>query len=264
MLRPYEDTLFEVPYITPFKKGKSKIYPHGIAKAHTEYRASQYKRQNPISSEVFFYGDPRIVYNQKYTPTDRLIPDWADLLFLCEHGATTGNFFYGLNQERLKDLASQWSLAVDPLRAAARGGYNIIEPVYSKHRPLSREWLVVLEYLQQVDMRRIPSLPRVDLADPPMYFSEDHLYKDTDLYRFIIKDPSLKRKRSVAFSESSLLEKVKGVIVENMMPKITQGIIDSLEKVVQFVDTTYTDLEQDYAQDYENLDFNLDFDEEIE
>jgi len=253
-LKPFEDTFFEVLYITPFLKKESKVYSHGMSKQFQEKRLQAYKRHIPIDSSVYFYSKPRLQYNRKIVRSESIIPAWADLLFLCEYGASMGNFSYGLDQEKLSMIAGNHSLSSDPLRAAARGGYKILDPVYSLHRPLSSEWQYVCNQLEKVDKRYLPYMPRADLGYPPPYYWEEDMYKGVDLYEPLIRDSLKKRKRSIAFSESSLLENVKGRVIEEIHSQVPRGIIDSLEQIPDLINQVIEDeLDQEYGLDYENL-----------
>jgi len=251
-LKPYEDTLFEVPYLSPFHRGKQKAYPRGIARQFQKDRKACYHRP-PISSDVYFYHRPRVTYTRQYKPKDKILPDWADLIFLCEYGSTTGNFFYGLDQEKLYSIFSQYNIVEDPLRAGARGGFKIIDYNYSRHQPVSREWLAVLDFLSNLDRRHLPYCPRVDVGLPPPIFGSDELYFSTNLYKSVEKNIPLKRKRSVAFSESSLYEKVKGVVKENILNSIHNGVITNLCDIVPVIENNMIDHGGDYLQDYEDF-----------
>jgi len=265
-LMPYNDSLFETPYVTPFKKRQGKIYPTGVAKEFQRKRIEAYKNFKPISSEVFFYSNPRIEYNGTYVPKNRLLPDWADMLFLCEYGASTGNFSFGLDQEKLLDIAYQWYLSPDPLRAAARGGYKLLDPVYSRARPLGREWVVALEFLQKLDSRLLPYMTRVDLGLPSMLFAEDELYRNVSLLEDVSRN-ELKRKRSHStYLERDVMPVLKSRLLESITSKVHSGIIDGLNTLISDVDLQLEQIgEQDYAADYEDYDlYDDNLNEEIE
>jgi len=198
-LRPYEDTLFEAPHVSPFHIKKKKSYPITVSRQFQKERVLAYKKFKPINSDVFFYSEPRIIYNRQYIPHDRLIPDWADLLFVFQYGLTVGNFTYGLDINNIKDIAYHYYLSKDPLRAAARGGYKILDPIYSRARPLGSEWCLALDLLKDSDHRKLPFLPRVDIGVPPPEFGTDKMYFNDNLYRDTMMKFSSKRKRSEAF-----------------------------------------------------------------
>jgi len=78
-------------------------------------------------------------------------------------------------------------------------------------------------------------------------------YKNDDLYTQSL-NKARKRPRSEAFSESSLLEKVKGVVVEDISSRFHEGIIQSLVDIIPIIDRVNEDIldHGSVIQDYED------------
>jgi len=154
--RPYEEDFFEKPMVSPFYRKRGNIYPYKVSKNFQEKREEVYKKTPSKESDIYFYSNPRLSYNSRYQPQERIIPDWADLLYVLIYGSSTGNFTYGLDREKLLDIALAHSLSSDPLKAAARGGYQILDKVYSRFRPLSSEWVEAIDLIQKSSYRNLP------------------------------------------------------------------------------------------------------------
>jgi hypothetical protein len=257
-MRPYEDTFFEAPYVTPFKRRKAKAYPLGVSKAYSKERFRAFSRFKPIDSSIYFYSTPRIEYNHNYIPKDRLIPDWADLLYMVTYGVSTGNFTFGLDTQKLKSIAQNYTFCIDPLRAAARGGYKFLDLYHADYYPLGREWSLVLEFLENVQKRTLPYCNRADLPQS-LYWSESELYRNTDLTEFLRKQTtsSKKRSRSIAFSESSFREDIKCRIIDATIEGVGKGFLDTLSKAITIGENAIEECfdESSYIADYEGFAF---------
>lgn len=250
---PFTETLFDVMYVTPFLKKEAKKYPHGIAKGFQREREKAYRNFTPIPSSVFFYTRPRLEYMKRYTPRDNVIPDWADLLFLSYYGMTAGNFFYGFPQEKLLSIASKYTLADNPLEAASRGGYKILDPVHETYHPLGKWWEQALQFLQTVDMRKIPYLPRVDIGLAPPYFSEDKLYFNTNLISYEAKTsrPGKRKFEDITPQQS---EEYLSILNKVMTKRIHGGILNHLSDVLPiFEEVRELDQSEGYHYDYEGI-----------
>jgi hypothetical protein len=258
-MRPYSDNFFEAPYVTPFKKRSKKSYPRGVNKHFQEERQLGYLRVKPIDTFVRTYFNPRLEYNSEYKPSSRLIPDWADYLYLTNHGVSTGNFTFGLDTTKLSIIAQNYTFGQDPLRAAARGGYKILDIAHSSYYPLGREWSLVIEFLETLQKRDLTYVNRCDLPQT-LFLSEDPLYYNSDLYSFLIqKSQSLKRPRSVLSTEYVPDDRVLKLLRENTSELLGRGIIDTLTSAVSVADfalETITPME-DVIDDYENFENNF-------
>jgi hypothetical protein len=257
-MRPYEDTFFEAPYITPFKKRESKKYPLKENYNFQRQRQRSYSKAKNMPSEVMYYFNPRLEYNNVYKPHDRVIPDWADYLYMVNHGMSTGNFTYGLDIEKINDIASRYTFSPDPLRAAARGGYKILDLYHSSFFPLGREWTMVLEYLKTIQKRDLTYVNRNDLPQNVMLF-EDPLYHNTNLFEYMVNKASVsKRKRSMisATSDDIMRSGIVKRLKESNSQNIGKGIIDTLSKTVTLTETVLNRFTEpdDYVNDYEDMD----------
>jgi hypothetical protein len=207
---PYSDQLFELPYSTPFLTRKKNVWPIKVAKDFSKKRLAIYKNSPFIDSSVYYYVNPRLEYNSVFRPSEKLLPEWAEYLYIAMHGASTGSFTYNLTSSKMKGGIMDMSLSKDPLRAVASGGYKILDMHH--RRPLAcLEWQSTVDALSTVTKRHIDYIQRADLP-VSIYWQEDPFYFNTPLYM-----DGKKRKR-----------------LEKEVPSNNQGDDENNSEVAQF------------------------------
>jgi len=232
-LRPYENFMFEFPFATPFKKRDAKVYPHSIGKKFQLDRMKAYKNFDPISSYTFFYSSPRIEYNDIEHSSSKLLPEWCELQFLLLYNASSGTFTHGCPPENVKDTSIRYKFADDPFRARARGGYKILDPVFS-NSPCGKEREELGEFLSQVENRQLYSISRAD-KEVPLLWGSDPLYFNTNLLekyesKSVSRIPAWKRKYDDVVDEETRQDQdhIQKKILETLSGNVRDGIYDSL------------------------------------
>jgi hypothetical protein len=221
---PFEDTLFQAPFITPFKRAKSSVFPNRMAREFSKLRKSIFKKTEWMDCSVHFYTNPRIEYNSIYSPSEKLLPEWADLLYMFNYGASSGSFTYFLSGEQMEKAIQVYSLSSDPLKAYASGGYKILDRYHKPSIP-SREWVQAVEGLRKIKVRSLDYVSRADLptdlslADDPMYVNEDLSTQH---------DPKRRKLEGDKVIPSG--EEYESVIVQALKRKMVSGVITSADK----------------------------------
>jgi hypothetical protein len=227
---PYSDQLFELPYSTPFMTRKKNVWPIKVAKDFSKKRLAIYNNSPFIDSSVYYYVNPRIEFNSVFKPKEKLLPEWAEYLYIALHGASTGSFTYNLTSSSMKMGIENLSLSKDPLRAVASGGYKILDMHH--RRPLAcLEWQSTVEALSTVTKRHVDYIQRADLP-VSIYWQEDPFYFNTPLYM-----DNKKRKRleeEVVLNDSGDTEGSSELAnLRNKLVKcLGTGIISSLNDLV--------------------------------
>jgi hypothetical protein len=221
---PYEDTLFQAPFVTPFKRAKSNAYPNRMAREFSKLRKSIFRNTEWMDCSVHFYTNPRIEYNSTYSPSEKLLPEWADLLYMFNYGASSGSFTYNLSGEDMERAIQIYSLSSDPLKAFASGGYKILDRYHKPSIP-SQEWVQAVEGLKKITVRSLDYVNRADLPTD-LSLADDPMYRDEDLS--IQHDP--KRRKLLEDNFISSGEEYESVVVQSLKRKMVSGVITSAEK----------------------------------
>jgi hypothetical protein len=237
---PYVDNMFDVTYVTPFKKLESKKYPHSVAKRFQRERERIYKESYPIDSSVAFYAKPRVEAIGVYTAGDRVLPRWADILSAVHYGICSEGLTYGLSDELMRKAIKDLNHVADPLRAMASGGLKILDAYHHRSIP-SGEWIETVEQFINLKKRYMPYIQRVDLPLDP-YWGSDPLYFDRDILRE--RDHARKRLKTLdyeRFEEPSeeALKEIKNKILTSLA---SRGVLQTAADVFTFkVPEEYTD-----------------------
>jgi len=253
---PYEDTNFEVVYLTPFKTKRSKTWPLSIGRKFQQKRERIYKASKFMDSSVYYYSSPRIVYNFPFRIEDRLLPEWAELLYCFYYGATSGSFTYNMDSRQIDMAVQNYCHSTDPIRTARRGGYKILDEDHALSIP-SQELMSVVEGLKLIRRRPLDYASRADL---PVHESrvEDPLYYHTDIN---IVNKTITARNSIVTHDKdsddslSLIENnLKGFLSRNMAGGKLTTAVDALllrDNIINIQETHSEDF------DFEELDDNL-------
>jgi hypothetical protein len=256
---PYSDQLFELPYNTPFMHRKKNVWPIKVAKDFSKKRMAIYNNSPFIDSSVYYYVNPRLEYNSVFKPQGKLLPEWAEYLYIALHGASTGSFTYNLTSSKMKMGISEMSLSKDPLRAVASGGYKILDMHH--RRPLAcLEWQSTVEALSTVTKRHVDYIQRADLP-VSVYWHEDPMYFNTPL---IMDAKKRKRIENETYSniagdsdESSELTNLRNKLVKTL----GSGIVTTLNDLVHVEEPDVEVITNEYVFDDDEIipeEFNLD------
>jgi len=183
---PFDPTLFEVGYNTPFKKVVVKTYPRSLSKKFEKERHNLYKKTPHIDSSVHYYVNPRIELNMRFNPKHRVLPAWAEFLYAINYESTTGSITYNLTQEEMAKSIQLFSHHNDPFKAYASGGYKILDMWHCPSVP-SQEQVEAAKYLSKLSNRSLDYVSRSDLPvsmqqhEDPLYFSQDVSYEQERL-----------------------------------------------------------------------------------
>jgi len=177
---PYSETLFEAPYVTPFVKKGAKVWPKKIGKEFSQKRLRTFRKTPFIDSSVHYYVYPRIVMNNKYIPEEKLLPEWAEYLYIVNYQCSTGSFTYNMPGDAMMNALQTLSLASDPLLASKSGGYKVLDLYHRRSLPC-KEWVDAVGVLSNISRRQLDYIQRADLRTS-MFWADDPLYKDADLY----------------------------------------------------------------------------------
>jgi hypothetical protein len=177
---PYQETLFEAPYVTPFVKRAQKVWPKKVGKEFSLKRQRVFRSTPYIDSSVHYYVYPRIVLNNKYMPEEKLLPEWAEYLYIVNHQCSTGSFTYNMPENAMYNAIQNLSLSNDPLLASKSGGYKVLDLYHRRSMPVI-EWVDAVRVLSRISKRSLDYIQRADLRTS-MFWANDSIYKDTDLY----------------------------------------------------------------------------------
>jgi hypothetical protein len=238
MVAPNSSIMFDVRYNSPFHVSRIKTVPHKEAKAFSILRKKLYQRSPVIDNSVYLYSNPRIRYNKKQIKASRLLPVWADYLYLANHGRSTGAITAGLSPEDIILAPIRQVFSNDPFRARATGGYEVLTSWRSPRGP-SEEMVVASEFLSLVSSRDLNYVRRTDLepfaqsANDPIYFDDPNL---------IVKEVSNSLKRKRASDSDLVAEKDTEFqqILESLPKKLSKGTITNAGELVaeirEFID----------------------------
>jgi len=119
----YESNIFhESPFLIEVNRKESKEF--------SKIRWKAYKYSSVESTEMVEYVYPRIKSNKKnnkyLTRLGAVLPWWADIKLVLEHGATSGTITSGLVGEQILKAVHNQRFAPDPFKSRATGGYEIL------------------------------------------------------------------------------------------------------------------------------------------
>jgi hypothetical protein len=227
---PFDPTLFEAGYNTPFKKVIVKKYPKGISRQFEQERKKVYEGTPLIDSSIHYYVEPRIVLNGVFTPPNRILPEWAEFLYAMNYSSTTGSFTYGLDERKMNIAIQNYAHAKDPFRALASGGYEILDPWHAPSIP-SMEDVEAVKYLSLLEVRSVDYVSRADLPvlmsqhEDPIYFHHDIAGKDK-----IPKFGTNLRKRRTPWERE---EGEDDEFREHIIKKVNAGKMSNIKDLIQ-------------------------------
>jgi hypothetical protein len=203
MVAPPTNILFDTTYVSPFIPAKKRSVPHKEALLFQKQRKAVYKSSPVIDASVHYYSNPKIIYNKKQSRTDhKMIPTWADLLYVAQYKRTTGVLASGLPPEEIIKAVSRQVFASDPFRARSTGGYEVLTPIRSI-RGASEENMDIAVFLASLEQRRVLYVHRTDLDQNPELFT-DPMYENTDISRVFKKARQSDRITRSSVNQSSL------------------------------------------------------------
>jgi len=129
MKTPVAEPLVDVVYSTPF--GRHVLGKDISAKEKRKFakrRKRVYKKSWWSDSTLLDISSPIIKERHSKRVTERLIPHWADLLYLFHHGQTAGTLVSGLWHDDIIKAPYVCPYSSDPFRSFATGGYEVITP----------------------------------------------------------------------------------------------------------------------------------------
>jgi len=186
MRAPPAEHMVDVVYSTPFgRKVSERAFSLKQKKLFSRLRRRTYKASRLSDSASLDISEPLVRdLNTKFIP-EKLIPYWADLLYLFHQGRTAGTITSGLEGKDVIRATQRCPYSKDPYRSFATGGYQILTPSWGKgYRS------VPVETLEQNELSRM--LMALDYRS--------HLYvkrggnKDSDLERAFVIPHGVKRK----------------------------------------------------------------------
>jgi hypothetical protein len=159
----YESNVFhQSPFHIEVNRKESKEF--------SKIRWKAYKYSRVESTEMLEYVYPRISMNGKpnrhLSRFGALLPWWADLKLVLEHGATSGTITSGLTGDELVTAAINQKFAPDPFKARATGGYKILTQ-YRSMRTVSKEMYVMATALSELSLMSSYSVKRYDVPLGP-------------------------------------------------------------------------------------------------
>jgi len=249
MVAPFDPLLFDPQYVTPFKATSRKLFPWKIAREFSKKRKDLFKRTSLNNSIMYDYVHPRIRFKGDPYKGEKIIPGWADLLYIARYGRSAGSFTYGLSPPGIRDAYAKYPLSSLPTRTAVTGGYQVLTRWTPKQVP-SKEDLEECELLTSLEKRSLVRVRRADLHQDP-YFQDDPLYMDTDL---INPRESLKRKTPPTIN-SSLFdnEEVRALVDTTLSRKMACGEVHRPLDLLQFVPGLLVDVPQMEEHDNSSL-----------
>jgi len=258
MNMPYSNQWFDITYQTPFRKAVQRAYPTKIARDFQVQRKLAYRL--PARDDLIIkYIDPIIELNKKNRPLPRLLPAWADALFLANHGMTTGSLTYGMSPENIRLAPVRQVFSSDPFRARATGGYKILTQWRSTRGP-SQEWVEAADFLSAVDSRYFVFTRRTDLPQH-LAMMHDELYHDTDMISFEV-DKRRRSKRKFSSDESeSKLDKLTSESLERIRNQIGTGSITNPAELFSAI-SHYVDIDDTFGNQSVQNEFGLEAEDE--
>jgi len=264
---PFADTLFEMPYNTPYSRRSGKAYPKKIQKEFSRKRKLAFKHSPLIDSSIHYYVYPRVELNHQFKPPDRILPIWAEYLYAVNYGSTTGAITYNLQYEQMERAINTMSLHKDPLKAYVSGGYKVLD-LYHRLPVATAEWQGTIEGLSLLKKRQLDYIQRADLPTN-IAWQNDPMYINDDLLTY----SHLKRKRDDEESDEEVprsepinqyrnkikdlyREKASSGLITNQMELLTK--LDLVDKTIEDDGYVFDDNEVVYEEDGYNVGIDLD------
>jgi len=260
-LAPYSANLFDITYQTPFRISSQKAYPNRVSKDFQIERKKIYRSTEYMDNVCYLYLNPRISYNKKDKVFPRVLPEWADFLYLANHGKTSGSLTYGLESEDIMLAPIRQVFSQNPIRARAEGGYSI-DTIWRSSRGASEEWVYASQFLVEASGRSLPYVRRNDLDQHPHMMNDPMYYNDNLISYIISEDVSKKRKRSIVSHVSANSDYIQARILETLPYKIGKGAIDNLAGLVSLVNKEIEMVERVGSQHSVDLHGEIESDEE--
>jgi hypothetical protein len=220
MIAPYDPILFDPLYLTPFKAASRKTFPWKQAKDFSKKRKEVFKHTQVNNSICYDYVHPRVRMQNTPYKGAKILPGWADLLYIARYGRSSGSFTFGLSPPAIRNAYSKFPFSSLPTRCQATGGYRVLTRYAAPGIPTSED-LEECELLVELSSRSIVKVRRCDLHQDP-YFSEDPLYWATDLV-----EPLSKKRKTPPTLNSSLfgVNDVRAMINVDLSRKMARGEI---------------------------------------
>jgi hypothetical protein len=230
---PFEATLFSTHFVTPFKAISKKAYPRRMSKDFSVSRKKIFRNTDLNYRFMYDYLSPRYLYKKdKPSIGERVLPQWADLLYFVNHGKISGSLTWGLSPPAIESAYKQYPNSSNPCHVKASGGRR---PLTNWRAPevLDLSSFEEMEVLRDVSRRDLPRVNRADTQQDPAW-SEDPLYRDTDLNRYH-SDLGGKRPPSVTLSDLVDEADVRAHFTKAMRVDMTHGTITRVADVLALV-----------------------------
>jgi len=258
---PYSSNLFDITYQTPFRMSSQKAYPTKLSREFQIQRKKLYRSTIYTDNVCYQYSNPRLEYNKKDKIFPKVLPEWADFLYLANHGLTSGSLTYGLDESELKLAPIRQVFSQNPLRARAEGGYKI-NTIWRSSRGASEEWILAANFLCEAMGRSLPYVRRNDLCQHPSMMADPMYYND-NLISYINEDFSKrKRKRSLVETASAYSDSIQRRILQDLPHKLGKGLIDNLAGFVNLVEQVNQEVYQNNENWIDNESFGNEADDE--
>jgi hypothetical protein len=267
---PFEATLFSTHFVSPFKAISKKAYPRKISKDFSITRKRIFKNTTPNYRFMYDYLSPRYLYKkEKAVIGERVLPQWADLLYFVNHGKISGSLTWGLSPPGIVSAYHQYPDSSNPCHVRATGGRRPLT-LWRVQDVLDSSSYEEMEFLRDVSRRDLPRVNRADTHQDPVW-SEDPLYRDTDLNRY---NPQIGDKRPPSIALSDLLDEddVRAHFTKVMRVDMTHGTITRVADVLALIpgllerdlsneevaiSSDEIELQEDLEIDYDEIDLML-------
>jgi len=224
---PVTNISFDTTYVSPFIPSKPRSVPHKLAKQFQIRRKQEFRSTPFIDDDVYRYTTPRIIYNKKSPPPSKLLPGWAEMLYLAHYRAHTGTLVSGLTGDEIINAVNRQSYSSDPFRARATGGYKVLTSWRAPPVPSEEQVEIATFFMNIPDQRSLKYVRRADLTQSPGMM-QDSLYFNEDLMSY-----SQQKKKedliTVAISKyNDSLEDVYNHLLESLRESTTEDALLSL------------------------------------
>jgi hypothetical protein len=230
MEKPSSSFLWDPVFVTPFALREVKLFTKKEKFTFHEKRKNTFKKSPPREASLYGYIEPRILYNLPLGYQERVLPSWADMLYLMNYGMSTGSLTYNQDLQTCLNSISRLNLSKNPLYASKRGGYKVVDT--ERRRPVpSAEWVELKEFLPLIERRSLDYIQRADLPTDPSWMS-DEMYQGTNLFTFL--EQSKKRSKSEAsISTTGTQKKFRKLLKSNIPELISKSRVETLADLIQ-------------------------------
>jgi len=185
LVAPYDNNLYDGLFLTPFKRYKPKVVPYKVGKEFDRKRRIVFRSTKMSDDTLYNYLHP-VYEDVGNSPVKaiKMLPLWADLLYIVNYGRSSGSITYGLSPPAVRKAYHQYPFHHMPCKAAATGG---VRPKTAWHRPplLDTNGVLELTLLESVLSRDMARVMRADLPQDP-YYENDPIYFNDDLLEHIV------------------------------------------------------------------------------